>query len=116
MVVDVLSFTTTLTVAVERGIAVYPYRWKDERATAYAGERDAVLAVGRSVRAGVSLSPASVRQPRASSAWCCRRRTGRRSPLGLAESGRTVVGASLRNRSAVARWLPAEPGGGRRRR
>lgn len=31
-VVDVLSFTTTLTVAVEHGIAVLPYRWRDASA------------------------------------------------------------------------------------
>ena len=47
VVVDVLSFTTTLCVAVERGMTVLPYRWKDERAAAYAEERAATLAVGR---------------------------------------------------------------------
>src|SRR4051794_16254502 len=47
VVVDVLSFTTTLTVAVERGITVLPYRWKDDRAAAYAVEQRATLAVGR---------------------------------------------------------------------
>ena len=45
--VDVLSFTTTLTVAVERGMTVLPFAWKDARAAEYAAERDAVLAVGR---------------------------------------------------------------------
>ena len=60
VVVDVLSFTTTLTVAVERGMTVFPFGWKDERAQAYAAERGAVLARGRSLREGVSLSPASV--------------------------------------------------------
>lgn len=61
VVVDVLSFTTTLSVAVERGITVLPFRWKDERAAAYAEEQGAVLARGRSELDGVSLSPLSVR-------------------------------------------------------
>ena len=47
VVVDVLSFTTTLSVALDRGMTVYPYRWRDDGAAAYAAERDAVLAVGR---------------------------------------------------------------------
>ena len=64
VVVDVLSFTTTLSVAVERGMTVYPFRWKDERAEAYAEQRGAVLARGRSLRDGVSLSPVSVRAAR----------------------------------------------------
>jgi 2-phosphosulfolactate phosphatase len=38
VVVDVLSFTTTLALAVERGIAVMPYPWRD------AAERDAAVA------------------------------------------------------------------------
>ena len=45
VVVDVLSFTTTLSVAVEHGIEVYPYPWASEAAPAYAEERGAVLAV-----------------------------------------------------------------------
>ncbi len=106
VVIDVLSFTTTLTVAVERGIRVYPFRWKDERATAYAAERDAVLAVGRSVRTGVSLSPVSVRAAVGVERLVLPSPNGSTICLGLAESGITVVGASLRNRTAVARWLP----------
>lgn len=63
VVVDVLSFTTTLSVALDRGITVYPYPWVTADAPAYAAQREAVLARGR--RAGlseggaVSLSPAS---------------------------------------------------------
>ena len=42
-VVDVLSFTTAVTVAVDLGIEVYPYRWRDETAVAYAKQYDAAL-------------------------------------------------------------------------
>jgi 2-phosphosulfolactate phosphatase len=104
-VVDVLSFTTTLSVAVERGITVYPFRWKDERAAAYAEERSAILARGRSERTGVSLSPASVRAAVGVERLVLPSPNGSSISLGLAEAGVTVVGASLRNRVAVARWL-----------
>lgn len=68
VVVDVLSFTTTVSVAVDAGIEVIPCRWGDERAAASDAEHDAVLAVGRSAARGargpggsISLSPASAR-------------------------------------------------------
>jgi 2-phosphosulfolactate phosphatase len=35
-VVDMLSFTTALTVAADSGIEVFPYRWRDESAVAFA--------------------------------------------------------------------------------
>jgi 2-phosphosulfolactate phosphatase len=105
VVVDVLSFTTTLTVAVERGMTVYPFRWRDERAAAYAEQRDAVLAVGRSLGTGVSLSPESVRAATGIHRLVLPSPNGSSIAFGLAEAGATVVGASLRNASAVARWL-----------
>lgn len=105
VVVDVLSFTTTLTVAVERGMTVYPFRWKDERAEAYAAERDAVLAKGRSLRDGVSLSPASVRAATGVERLVLPSPNGSAIAFALAESGATVIGASLRNATAVARWV-----------
>jgi 2-phosphosulfolactate phosphatase len=113
VVVDVLSFTTTVTVAVDRGIDVYPFGWRDGRAAAFAARHDAVLAVQRQDAApeagepsgGVSLSPASL--PTAHGI----RRLVLPSPNGstistlLADSGASVVGACLRNRRAVAAWL-----------
>lgn len=107
VVVDVLSFTTTLSVAVERGMTVYPFRWKDERATAYAEERDAVLARGRSERTGVSLSPASVRAAEGVERLVLPSPNGSAISFGLAATGVTVVGAALRNATAVARWAHA---------
>jgi len=110
VVVDVLSFTTTLSVAVDAGITVYPFRWKDERAEAYAAERDAVLARGRSTRAGVSLSPVTVRASSGVERLVLPSPNGSAISFGLADSGTTVVGASLRNATAVARSLAAFDG------
>ncbi|MBU2697505.1 2-phosphosulfolactate phosphatase [Pimelobacter sp. 30-1] len=123
VVVDVLSFTTTLTIATARGTRVHPFAWKDERAAAaYARERGAVVAVGRfearalggSGGALPSLSPAqlldAVPAPRLvlpspnGSAIC--------AALRAARPGLTVAGASLRNRSAVARWLAPQVAAG----
>ena len=109
VVVDVLSFTTTLSVAVDAGITVYPFRWKDERAESYAAERDAVLARGRSAATGISLSPASVRASSGVERLVLPSPNGSAISFTLAAAGATVVGASLRNRSAVARWLAGRP-------
>jgi 2-phosphosulfolactate phosphatase len=116
VVVDVLSFTTTVCIAVERGITVLPHPWKDERAAAYAEERAATLAVGR-VEArslpggsGVSLSPAAMARVSGRSRVVLPSPNGSTICFGLAERGCTVVAASLRNRTAVARWLAARDG------
>lgn len=116
VVVDVLSFTTTLSVAMDAGIEVFPYRLRDVSAAAFAASHGAVLAVGRreAGATGVSLSPVSVRRaaetggplavtsklvlPSPNGAAICRQ---------LAETGALVVGACLRNASAVARWVTA---------
>jgi 2-phosphosulfolactate phosphatase len=116
VVVDVLSFTTTLCVAIERGMTVLPYRWKDERAAAYAEERAATLAVGRlEGRAlppseAVSLSSAAMSHVSDVSRIVLPSPNGSSVSFGLADSGATVVGACLRNRTATASWLLAHGG------
>lgn len=122
VVVDVLSFTTTLTIAVAQGTRVHPFAWKDERAAAYARERDAVVAVGRfearawggSPGAPPSLSPAQLLDavpvprlvlPSPNGSTIC-------AALRAARPGLTVAGASLRNRAALARWLAPQVAAG----
>jgi 2-phosphosulfolactate phosphatase len=112
VVVDVLSFTTTLSLAVERGIAVMPYPWRD--AADVAASHDATLAVGRSAAGPgeISLSPRTLVDPPAGV-----RRLVLPSPngstisAGLAATGVTVAGASLRNARAVAAWASREAAG-----
>ncbi len=105
VVVDVLSFTTTLSVAAQRGVTVFPYRWRDATAEQYAADRDATLARGRSEPSGVTLSPASVLAAPELKRLVLPSPNGSSISFDLAESGMTVVGACLRNRTAVARWL-----------
>ena len=105
-VVDVLSFTTAITVAVDRGIEVLPYRWRDETAVAYAEQHDAVLAVGRS-KPGITLSPVSIRQAQDVQRLVLPSPNGSTISQQLADSGSTVLAVSLRNTSAAAAWAAA---------
>ncbi|HEU5090027.1 MAG TPA: hypothetical protein VFT99_21375, partial [Roseiflexaceae bacterium] len=61
VIVDVLSFSTCVDIAVARGAWVYPWRWQNETAAQFAASVGAVLAGRRSHgQAGYSLSPASL--------------------------------------------------------
>src|SRR5690606_32408509 len=114
VVVDVLSFTTTVSVALDHGIEVFPYRWRDSGAAAHAMKYGATLAVGRFEALGlegrhVSLSPATVREraaePGAITRLVLPSPNGSAISFALAEGTARVVAASLRNRGAVAGWL-----------
>ena len=110
VVVDVLSFTTTLTVAVDAGAEVYPFPFNDASASEFARLHRATLAVGRFEARGshpgeVSLSPASVRAAAGLARIVLPSPNGSALARVLADRGVTVVGAALRNRKAVARWL-----------
>lgn len=108
VVFDVLSFTTCVSVACDRGLTVYPYRWKDESAQRFAVEHGAELARPRSHAAsgGVSLSPRSIRDaPAGLQAVVLPSPNGSTISALLEESGATVVAGSLRNRTAVGDWI-----------
>jgi 2-phosphosulfolactate phosphatase len=114
VVVDVLRFTTALSVAVEGGTEVFPYPWRDETAVEFAANHDAVLAAeGRPVGpsdgqlAPVSLSPVSIRAATGLTRLVLPSPNGSALAARLAATGATVVGVCLRNRTAVARWLVA---------
>ena len=109
VVVDTLSFTTAVSVVVQRGGRVYPYRWRDETARAYADRHDAELAVGRKAASPDnpwSLSPAALRVAPLAERLVLPSPNG--STIAAAAKGGTVVAACLRNAGAVARWIHAQ--------
>lgn len=62
VIVDVLSFSTSVEIATTRGAMVFPYRWRDKSATMFADSKGAILAGHRGAADGYSLSPASVQR------------------------------------------------------
>ncbi|MEV0524424.1 2-phosphosulfolactate phosphatase [Streptomyces sp. NPDC050439] len=110
VVVDVLSFTTAVSVAVEAGTKVFPYAWRDESAVAFARERDAALAVGRrGVTEGSpwSLSPAALRRAPFTPRLVLPSPNGSAIAAAAGASG-VVVAGCLRNAAAVGSWLAGQ--------
>ncbi len=112
VVVDVLSFTTSVTVAVERGTAVRPHPWGTDSALALAAELDAVCAVGRAAAGSgeISLSPASILAAEPVERLVLPSPNGSAICAALPEGSVVVVAASLRNATAVGLWLAARHG------
>ena len=59
IIVDVLSFSTAVEVATSQGAIIFPYRWRDETAHAFAASVNAEVADKNNLN-GFSLSPASL--------------------------------------------------------
>jgi 2-phosphosulfolactate phosphatase len=103
VVVDVLRFTTAVEAAVSRGVAVYPYRWRDATAAAFADDVQALLADGRDP-AGPSLSPLSMGALPPGTSLVLPSPNGSTCAVLAAEAGARVVAGCLRNAAAVAAW------------
>ena len=106
VIVDVLSFGTSVDVAVARGAAVFPCRSRDDAAVAYAREIGAVLAVGRSQVGPAhpySLSPASLLAVEPGVRLVLPSPNGATLTAIAAEMGAVVLAGCLRNARAVAR-------------
>ena len=109
VVVDVLSFTTTLSVALDAGASVVPSRWRDSRGAELAREHDAVLAVGRTQAgpADISLSPTTLRGRPVPARIVLPSPNGATIAQHVGTTGTLCLGACLRNARAVAAWITA---------
>ncbi len=106
VIVDVLSFSTAVDIAVSRGASIHPYPFDDPRgAEAAAARSGAVLASRRSANAGFSLSPASLLAIPPGTALMLPSPNGSRLSFAASHApGRVaVLAGSLRNAAAVAR-------------
>ena len=60
IIIDVLSFSTSVDIALSRGAVVYPYPYKDDSALEFAKSNNAVLANFKRSKTELSLSPYSL--------------------------------------------------------
>jgi 2-phosphosulfolactate phosphatase len=101
IVVDVLSFTTCVDVAVSRGGAILPYAWADPSAEDFARSHGAELA-GRRRVARYSLSASSFLDVPAGFRCVLPSPNGARVTLAAASAAAAVFAGCLRNARAVA--------------
>jgi 2-phosphosulfolactate phosphatase len=112
VVVDVLSFSTSVTMACERGARVWPHPG-GEAAHELARSLEAVLAGTRSHRSGPSLSPASLVDLPDGTRLVLPSPNGSAISHALAGTSARVLVGCLRNAGAVARHIATvvrEPG------
>ncbi len=109
VIVDILSFSTAVDIAVSNGASVLPYRWRDDSAAAFAKEKQAQLAHGRRSKSGYSLSPASLRTIPAGTALVLPSPNG--STLSFTANHARTFTACLRNAPAVAKHLAKSAAG-----
>lgn len=107
VIVDVLSFSTAVSVAVERGATVIPHRFRDGTAEHLARSVGATLANADRGGPGPTLSPASLSVLRPGEQLVLPSPNGATCSVLAAEAGATVVAGCLRNASAVGRLAAA---------
>jgi len=102
VIVDVLSFTTCVDIALGRGAEVYPYKWHDGSESGFAESIDAELAHPRGADDAWSLSPASLTEIPTGVRLVLPSPNGSALAFGAAEAGADeVVAACIRNGAAV---------------
>lgn len=107
VIVDVLSFSTSVDIAVGRGARILPLPWRDERAAAAAKAAGAVLGGERSW----SLRPSSLLDIPAGTLLALASPNGATLATKAAATGTRVLAGCLRNARSVAGQALATAGG-----
>ena len=100
IIVDILSFSTSVDIATSQGAVVYPYQWKDESIYEYATRVNAEVA-NRVNPNGYSLAPSTLESLPANFRMVLPSPNG--SHLTLLAGAKAVIAGSLRNAQAVSR-------------
>lgn len=105
VIIDVMSFSTSVDIAVSRGVIVFPYRWHNGTEVDFAEQVDAVVAV-RGTETGWGLKPSSLVDAPAGLRLVLPSPNGSALTYGAREAGASqVIVGCLRNATAVARAL-----------
>lgn len=104
VIVDVLSFSTCVDIAVGRGAEVLPYVWKAEAAVEYAMQNKALIAGDRN-SSSYSLSPAKLLDIPPKIRLVLPSPNGSTLSLAAQSKGSTVFASCLRNARSVAEWI-----------
>jgi 2-phosphosulfolactate phosphatase len=104
VIVDVLSFSTSVDIAVGRGAVVLPYPWNDDSAKEYAREHSAQIAVRRGEN-GFSLGPSSLLNVPAGLRLVLPSQNGSSLAFEAKAIAPIVIAGCLRNASAIATWV-----------
>jgi 2-phosphosulfolactate phosphatase len=110
VVVDVLSFCTSVDIAVGRGAAVLPQRHDDPTAALAQAERAGAVPAGRRDGAGPSLRPSSLLGLAAGTMLALPSPNGATLCAAAAEAGVPLLAGCLRNAAAVAAAADAAGG------
>lgn len=103
IVVDVISFSTSVEIATNNGAMIFPYQWRDKSAINYAKKFKAELASReRQPRQGYSLSPSSLVNISAETRLVLPSPNG--STLSLKTGSTLTLAGCLRNAKAIANF------------
>jgi 2-phosphosulfolactate phosphatase len=104
VIVDVLSFTTCVSIAVDRGATIFPYPFGDPSAADFAKRMDAELAGDRRPHAKrpYTLSPKSMLNVSERTRLVLPSPNGSNLSFEASEGSATVLAGSLRNAASVA--------------